>query len=55
MVAADVEESAQDAVAPSHDQDRLPGNLAGDVLPRLANLLGSPNPLPRARKDRSSL
>jgi hypothetical protein len=51
MMAADIEESAQNIVVTPDDENRLAGYLASDVLTRKANLLGAPEHMPRAREN----
>jgi hypothetical protein len=51
VVSANIEESAQNAVTPSYEEDRFTGELASHVLTRLANLIGAPYHLPRAREN----
>jgi hypothetical protein len=55
MMAADVKESSQDAIASSHDQDRLFGHIPGDELTWFTNLIDAPYHLPRAGKNRPGL
>jgi hypothetical protein len=54
MVAADIEESAQNAIIGSHDENRITRQIARDVLTRLANLSGAPHYLPGARENRAA-
>jgi hypothetical protein len=54
VVAADIEESAKNAVIASHDEYRFTRQVASDVLTRLANLIGAPNHLPRACENCAS-
>jgi hypothetical protein len=51
VVTADIEKSAQNAVVTSDDENWLPGQFASNVLAWLANLLGAPDYLPRAREN----
>jgi hypothetical protein len=51
VVAADVEESAQNVVIAFNDEDRFAGNFATDVLSRIADSFGAAGDLPRARED----
>ena len=53
MVAADIEESAQNAIIGSHDENRITRQIAGDVLTRLANLIDAPHYLPGLRENRA--
>src|SRR5205085_10368697 len=55
VVAADVEEAAQDPIAPADDDQRLARDLARHVTPRPPHLLRAPDHLPRAREDRPPL
>ena len=52
VVPADVEESAQHAVAATHDQQRLAGQFKRDVLARLPHLVQPAGVLPGARERR---
>src|SRR5262249_12280796 len=55
MMAADIEEAAQDLIISSDNQERLFTQLRRNILTGLTNLLGTPNELPRPRKDRAAL
>ena len=46
MVAADVEESAQDLIASTDNHERLTRQIPRDVLTGLANLFNASNKLP---------
>ena len=52
VMAADVEEAAQNLVIASNDDDRLAGDITCEVVARIAQLSGMADKLPRARKDR---
>ena len=55
VMAADVEKAAQYAVVVSDDDKRLAGDFRGDVSTGLANLIGTADELPRAKKNGYSL
>ena len=55
VVAADVEEGAQHAVVPAHQDDRLAGDLGGDVLPGRGQLVGAGRQQPAAGEHRLPL
>ena len=50
VMPADVVERAQFAVAAAHRDNRLSRDGCSHILPRLFDLRGAPNRLPRARK-----
>jgi hypothetical protein len=51
VVAADVEKAAHNAVVTIHNEDPLAGDIASDVLSRIADLIGTAGELPRSRQD----
>jgi hypothetical protein len=51
MMAADIEESAQNTVSASHNENRLAGNFASEVLTWKTNLVGAPHHVPGAREN----
>lgn len=55
MVAAYVEESAQNQVSPPDDEDWLSGELGSDVLARPTKLVGATHHLPGSTKNRAAL
>ena len=55
VMAADVEEGAQLAVAATNDEQRLAGELRGDELPGALELIGARDYLPGAAEDAFAL
>ena len=51
MMPANVEEATKDAVIAADNNDRLAGNLSGDVAAGLVQLIRTGNGLPRVRED----
>jgi hypothetical protein len=50
-MAADIEEAAQNFVIASNNKESLAGDFTSDVLPRLAQLIGAADQLPRTREN----
>ena len=54
-VQADVRDRVQLAIAPARDDDLLAGDLAGEVLAGLGDLLGPPDEVPHLAEERALL